>query len=160
MKIVKDCVVSIHYTLTGEAGEFMDSSEGQEPLTYLQGHGNLIPGLEGALEGKEKDEELKVTINPEDGYGPYRDELVQEIPKSNFDPEQPLAVGDQFQVETEVGPLVVQVTKIEGDNVHIDGNHPMAGKVLNFDVKIEEVRASTKEELEHGHAHGPGGHNH
>lgn len=160
MKIAKDCVVSIHYTLTGDDGEIMDSSDGQDPLTFLQGHGNLIPGLEKALEGKTKGEALKVTIAPEDGYGPYRDELVQEIPKSNFDPGQPLAVGDQFQVETEVGPLVVTVTEIKGDNVSIDGNHPMAGKTLNFDVKIEEVKEATEEELAHGHAHGPGGHDH
>lgn len=160
MKIAKDAVVSIHYTLTGDGGETLDSSQGGDPLTYLQGHGNLIPGLEAALEGKEKGNELKVTINPEDGYGPYRDELVQEIPKTNFDPGQPLNVGDQFQVDTEVGPLIVQVSKIEGDNVTIDGNHPMAGKTLNFDVKIEDVRAATDEELAHGHAHGPGGHDH
>ncbi|MFT6069286.1 MAG: FKBP-type peptidyl-prolyl cis-trans isomerase SlyD [Bacteriovoracaceae bacterium] len=160
MKIAKDCVVSIQYTLKGDDGAVMDSSEGQDPLTFLQGHGNLIPGLEKALEGKSKGEELKVSIAPEDGYGPYRDELVQDIPKSNFDPGQPLAVGDQFQVETEVGPLVVQVTKIEGENVSIDGNHPMAGKTLNFEVKVEEVREATEEELSHGHAHGPGGHNH
>lgn len=160
MKIEKNRVAVIHYKLTDDDGVIMDSSEGQEPLTYLQGHGNLIAGLEDALEGKEKGAKLNVSIKPEDGYGPYRDELIQEVPKENFDQEQELKVGDQFQVETEAGPLVVEVTKIEGENITIDGNHPMAGKTLNFDVTVEDVKEATEDELSHGHAHGPGGHEH
>lgn len=160
MNITQNAVVLIHYTLTNDAGETLDSSVGGEPLAYLHGNGNLIPGLEQALEGKQAGDKLSVKIAPADGYGEFDQSLVQRIPKRSFKGIPNLSVGMQLQAHSEHGPRVITVTQIVGDMVTVDGNHPLAGQNLNFEVEVTEVRAATEEELEHGHVHGPGGHHH
>lgn len=160
MQITQDAVVSIHYTLTDDKGETIDSSAGGDPLTYLQGHGNLIPGLENALDGKQAGDKLQVKVAPADGYGEYNKALVQSVPRRSFKGIKDVRVGMQFQVQGEGGPRAVTVTHIQGDMVTVDGNHALAGQNLNFAVEVTEVRAATEEELSHGHVHGPGGHHH
>ncbi|MEM8593829.1 MAG: peptidylprolyl isomerase [Pseudomonadota bacterium] len=153
MKIAKDAVVSMHYTLKNPAGEIVDSSEGQEPLVFLQGHGNIIPGLEAAIEGKAVGDTLDVTIPPAEGYGDRHDELVQKAPLNAFEGIDDLAVGMQLEAMTEQGPVPVHITAIEGDEVTVDGNHQLAGVELNFNIKVENIREATADELEHGHVH-------
>jgi len=160
MQIAKDKVVSIDYTLTNDAGEVLDSSEGAEPMVYLHGADNIIPGLEKELEGRKAGEALKVSIEPTDGYGEFNPELTQVVPSSMFEGVEKIEVGMQFQAETPDGVQVIRIAEVEGDNVTIDGNHPLAGQQLNFDVKVTEVRDASDEELEHGHVHGAGGHHH
>jgi FKBP-type peptidyl-prolyl cis-trans isomerase SlyD len=156
MQIAQNSVVAFHYTLTNETGEVLDSSEGRDPLTYLHGSGNIIPGLEKELEGHQDGEKLQVTVTPEEGYGEPQPSLVQEVPRDAFQGVESVEPGMQFQAQTQGGPLMVTVTKVEGDTVTVDGNHPLAGQKLNFDVEIAEVREATQEELEHGHVHGEG----
>lgn len=160
MQIENQKVVSIHYTLTNEAGQVLDSSENQEPLAYIHGHGNIIPGLENALAGLSKGEKLKVTVAPADGYGERDDSRVQAVPRSAFQGVDDIAPGMQFQAQSPEGIQLVTVVSVEGDEVTLDGNHPMAGITLIFDVEITDVRDATAEELDHGHVHGPGGHHH
>ncbi len=160
MQIEKDKVASIEYTLTSDNGEVLDSSDGKEPLAYIQGIGNLISGLEEALEGKSVGDALQVTISPEKAYGVRNDELIQVVDRSVFQGVEELQVGMQFQAQGDSGTHVIWVTDVEGDQVTIDGNHPLAGETLNFDVKVMDVRDASAEELEHGHVHGPGGHHH
>lgn len=148
------------YTLKNDQGETLDTSEGRSPLLYIQGIGNIIPGLEKALEGKEVGDHVKVRIAPEEGYGIKEETLIQKVPKDQFETSENLEIGMQFEVETAQGQLVVSVIKIEDDHIVVDGNHPLAGVSLNFDVKVKEVRPATAEELRHGHVHGPGGHHH
>ncbi|MCE8001316.1 FKBP-type peptidyl-prolyl cis-trans isomerase [Billgrantia ethanolica] len=157
MQIAQNSVVAFHYTLTNDAGEVLDSSEGRQPLTYLHGAGNIIPGLEKQLEGREAGEKLNVTVAPEEGYGEVQPQLVQEVPRDAFQGVEAVEPGMQFQAQTQGGPLMVTVTKIEGDTVTVDGNHPLAGQKLNFDVEIATVREASQEEIEHGHVHGEGG---
>jgi len=133
---------------------------GHEPLSYLHGAGNIIPGLEDALVGKVVGDKLNVSVNAAEAYGLRDDSLVQELPSNMFSGIDNIEVGMEFHAETEQGLQVVTVTKVEGDQVTIDGNHPLAGVDLTFDVEITEVRAATEEELNHGHAHGAGGHHH
>jgi FKBP-type peptidyl-prolyl cis-trans isomerase SlyD len=153
-------VVSIHYTLKGDAGEVIDSSAGGEPLAYLHGHGNLVPGLERELTGKNAGDKLQVKISPADGYGEHDPQLVQRVPRRALKGVGNVRVGMRLQAQTDHGPKPVTVTQITGDMVTLDGNHPLAGKNLNFDVEIAAVRAATEEELSHGHVHGAGGHHH
>ncbi len=160
MQITQDSVVLIHYTLTDDSGKTIDSSAGGEPLAYLHGNGNLIPGLERALEGKQSGDQVNVKIAPAEGYGEYDKELVQRVPKRALKGIGNVYVGMQLQAQSEHGARAVTVTQVAGDMVTIDGNHPLAGQNLNFDVKIEDVRAASEEELAHGHVHGPGGHHH
>lgn len=160
MQIENQKVVSIHYTLTNEAGQVLDSSENQEPLAYIHGHGNIIPGLENALAGLSKGEKLKVTVAPADGYGERDDSMVQAVPRSAFQGVDDISPGMQFQAQSPEGIQLVTVVSVEGDEVTLDGNHPMAGITLIFDVEITDVRDATAEELDHGHVHGPGGHHH
>lgn len=160
MPVANEMVVSIHYTLTNSAGEVLDSSEGSEPLTYLHGAGNIIPGLESALEGQETGNALKVEVAPEQGYGLVQDALIQEVPREAFGDVEDIQEGMRFQAQTNQGPVPIVVTKVTDESITVDGNHPLAGQTLFFDVSIEEVRAATEEELTHGHAHGPGGHHH
>ncbi|HWK74767.1 MAG TPA: peptidylprolyl isomerase [Povalibacter sp.] len=160
MQIAQDAVVSIHYTLTNDKGETLDSSAGGEPLAYLHGNGNLIPGLENALTGKQAGDKLTVKIAPADGYGEYDKELVQRVPRRSFRGISDVRVGMQFQVQAGGGARTVTVTHIAGDMITVDGNHALAGQNLNFDIEITEVRVATEEELAHGHVHGPGGHHH
>lgn len=160
MKIEKDTVVSIHYTLTDNDGNQLDSSQGQDPLVYLQGHQNIIPGLEKELEGKATGDKLTAKIAPADAYGEVNAELVQEVPRTQFQEPETLQLGMQFEVGTEAGPMLLAITALTDDTVTVDGNHPLAGVTLNFDVEVMEVRAASEEEVAHGHVHGPGGHQH
>ncbi|PMR69898.1 FKBP-type peptidyl-prolyl cis-trans isomerase [Halomonas heilongjiangensis] len=157
MQIAQNSVVAFHYTLTNDAGEVLDSSEGREPLTYLHGAGNIIPGLEKELEGRAAGDKLTATVQPAEGYGEQQPQLVQEVPRDAFQGVESVEPGMQFQAQTQGGPLMVTVTKVEGDTVTVDGNHPLAGQILNFDVEIAEVREASQEEIEHGHVHGAGG---
>ena len=160
MNISKGKVVSIHYALNDAAGEVLESSEGQAPLEYLHGHGNIIAGLEKALDGKAAGDKLKAVIPPEDGYGIRDETQVKELPLSSFQSQDEVAVGAQFQAETSQGPRLATVTKMDDKNVTVDLNHPLADQTLSFEIDIVEVREATEEELSHGHAHGPEGHNH
>ena len=160
MQVEKNKVVAIDYKLTNATGELIDSSTEHGPLTYIQGIGNLIPGLEKELEGKKAGDSLKVKIAAIDGYGERNDSLCQVVPRAQFESTEGLEIGMQFEVETEQGELVVSVTKIEGEDVTVDGNHPLAGVELHFDVTIKSVRDASAEELAHGHVHGEGGHQH
>ena len=160
MNISNNCVASIHYTLTNNEDKVIDSSEGQEPLAYLHGAGNIIPGLEKALAGKSVGDKLNVNIPAAEAYGVRDDNMVQELPSNMFSGIDKIEVGMEFHAETEQGLQVVTVTKVEGDTVTIDGNHPLAGVDLTFDVEVTEIRPATEEELSHGHAHGAGGHHH
>lgn len=160
MKIQENSVVSIDYTLTSDEGEVLDSSQGGEPLTYIHGMGNLIPGLERELEGKGMGVALKVRIAPEDAYGVRDEDMVARVPRTQMPKGAPLEVGMQFQAAGPEGAQVVTLVKVEDDAVWLDANHPLAGMHLTFDVTVVAVRAATAEELEHGHVHGPGGHHH
>jgi len=160
MKISKGKVVSIHYALTDPTGEVLDSSEGQAPLDYLHGYGNIIAGLEKALEDKEAGGKLKAVIPPEDGYGIREESLVKILPLASFQSPDEVAVGAQFQAETSEGPRLATVTKLDHKNVTVDLNHPLADQTLNFDIDVVAVREATEEELAHGHVHGPEGHGH
>lgn len=156
MKVEKNKVVSIHYTLTDNDGNQIDSSVGKEPLAYIHGVGGLIPGMEEGLEGKAVGAKFDIKVSPEKGYGEKNDKLVQNVPRSAFG-DQEVKPGMQFRTQDN---QVVTVTKVGLDNVTIDGNHPLAGVDLNFDVEVIEIREATSEELDHGHVHGPGGHHH
>jgi FKBP-type peptidyl-prolyl cis-trans isomerase SlyD len=160
MSISKDSVASFHYTLKDDDGNTIDSSAGQEPLPYLHGAGNIVPGLERELEGKTTGDKLSVIVKPVDGYGEMNESLVQELPKTMFAGVDDIKAGMDFHAETDNGQQMVTVTKVEEDTVTIDGNHPLAGKNLHFDIEVTEVREASPEELEHGHVHGPGGHHH
>jgi FKBP-type peptidyl-prolyl cis-trans isomerase SlyD len=160
MSITRDQVVSIHYTLRDDAGEVIDRSTEGEPLAYLHGRGQLIPGLERELTGRSAGDRLQVKIAPAEGYGEYDRELVQQVPRRALKGIGDVRVGMQLQAQTPEGPRAVTITQLSGDMVTLDGNHPLAGKNLNFDVEVAAVRAATEEELTHGHVHGPGGHHH
>ena len=157
MEIADQCVASFHYTLTNDSGEVLDSSEGRQPLSYLHGAGNIVRGLESALSGRSTGERFDVTVRPADGYGERVDQLVQVVPREAFKGIEQLEPGMRFQAQTQQGALPVVVTKIEGDQVTVDGNHPLAGQTLHFAVEVTEVREASAEELEHGHVHGEGG---
>ena len=160
MNISNNCVASFHYTLTDSTGKVLDSSEGQEPLSYLHGAGNIIPGLEKALVGKAVGDKLNVSVAAAEAYGERDDAMVQQLDSSMFSGIEQIEVGMEFHAETEHGLQVVTVTGVEGDQVTIDGNHPLAGVDLNFDVEVTDVREATEDEIAHGHAHGAGGHHH
>jgi FKBP-type peptidyl-prolyl cis-trans isomerase SlyD len=160
MSISQDQVVSIHYTLRDDAGEVIDSSAQGEPLSYLHGHGNLIAGLERELTGRKPGDRLQVKIAPGDGYGEYDQSLVQQVPRRALKGVGELRAGMRLQAQTPQGPRVVTVTRVSGDLVTLDGNHPLAGKNLNFEVEVAAVRPASEEELAHGHVHGAGGHHH
>lgn len=160
MQIADKTVVEIHYTLTNDEGAVLDSSEGQEPLAFLCGAQNIIPGLEKALIGKQVGDKLEVNVTPEEGYGEVHEEMIQKVPHENFEGIESVEVGMQFMAQAPWGEQPVTVIKVEDDGITLDGNHPMAGQNLNFAVEVVEVRAASDEEVEHGHAHGAGGHHH
>ena len=160
MQISKDSVVSMAYTLTNDEGQVIDTSAGGEPLVYLHGAQNIIPGLENALVGKEVGDKLTVNVVAADGYGEYNPELVQVVSKHLFGGVENIEAGMQFHAQTDYGMQVVTVAAVEGDEITVDGNHPLAGQNLNFDVEIMDIREASSEELEHGHVHGAGGHQH
>ena len=151
MQIARNTVVSIDYTLTDDEGTVLDSSTGREPLTYLHGAGTIIPGLENALEGQETGDELQVKIAPTDGYGERQDGLLAEVARSHFQEIDDLEVGMRFRVPTDQGDFrIVTVVGVADETVTIDGNHPLAGMTLNFDVTVREVRSATTEEVDGG----------
>lgn len=156
MLITKETVASIHYTLTDNEGNILDSSAGREPLQYLHGAGNLIMGMEEGLEGKTKGDKLKLKISPAKGYGEKDDSLIQKVPRSAFG-TQKVEKGMQFQTNN---GQVVTVTHVGLESITVDANHPLAGVELNFDVEVLSVRTATSDEVSHGHVHGPGGHHH
>jgi len=160
MQIANRHAVSFHYTLTDGQGNVIDSSDGREPLAYIHGEGHIVPGLEKALEGRSVGDQFKVDVVPEEGYGPRHPELVQVVPRAAFQGVDDLQPGMQFQGRNDQGAINVTISKIEGDNVTVDGNHPLAGQTLHFAVEITGVREATDEELSHGHVHGEGGHHH
>ena len=156
MPITDNDVVTIHYTLKDDADKVIDSSAGGEPLAYLHGHGNLVPGLERELSGKSVGDRLQVRVPAVEGYGEYDRALVQKVPRRALQGIANLRVGLRLQA----GDQAVTVTHLAGDMVTLDGNHPLAGQNLNFDVEITAVRPATEQELAHGHVHGDGGHHH
>ncbi len=153
-------VVSFHYTLTNAKGEKLESSFGNEPLMFLEGSGQIIPGLEEAIKALKTGDKKTITVPAAEAYGEVEPEMVVEVPKEKL-PKKDVAVGDQFHADAGDGHAqVVHVTKVTETHVTIDGNHPLAGQDLTFEVEIDSTREATQEELSHGHAHGPGGHNH
>jgi FKBP-type peptidyl-prolyl cis-trans isomerase SlyD len=154
MKISKHKVAAIHYTLTDNKGTVLDSSIGRDPLYYLHGEGNLIPGMEEGLEGQEKGKKLNLVISPEKGYGVRDENMIQKVPRSAFGGEK-VEKGMQFQTGN---GGVVTVTDVGLSEVTVDANHALAGVELNFDVEVIEVRDASTDEIAHGHVHGPGGH--
>ncbi|MEZ5529862.1 MAG: peptidylprolyl isomerase [Porticoccaceae bacterium] len=160
MNITENAVVLFHYTLTDEDGVQLDSSSDTAPLAYIHGHNNIIPGLEKAMEGKTEGDSMKVTVPAAEAYGEYHDHMVQEVPREAFQGIDEVKPGMRFEAQTPSGPISVVVTATTDDTVTVDGNHPLAGKDLTFEVSIESVREATEEELSHGHVHGPGGHQH
>lgn len=155
MQITDKTAVSFHYTLTNPSGEQLDSSRGEEPLLYLHGAGNIIAGLEAALAGKSAGDTFSVTIPPEDGYGELEPEMVQVVSKKMFE-GMDVEVGMQFHADVSHGSGIITITEIDGDDVTIDGNHPLAGETLIFDVEVVDVRPATDDEMAHGHVHGSG----
>ncbi|MDA0791435.1 MAG: peptidylprolyl isomerase [Proteobacteria bacterium] len=154
MKIETNKVVSIHYELTNEAGETLDSSSGKDPLTYLHGTGALIPGLEKELEGKNQGDELTAVIPPEQAYGELDQNLIRDVDRAAFGDVEKLEPGMQFQASGNNDSVqVISVVEVKEDVVTVDANHPLAGMTLTFDVKVDDVREVTEEELAHGHAH-------
>lgn len=160
MQIAKHKVVSIDYTLTDTEGKVLDTSDGQGPMSYIQGIGNLISGLEKALEGKAAGASLSVSVPPEEGYGARDDAMRQAVPRDRFESDTSIEIGMRFQVMNESSPQVVTVVEVDEENVTIDANHPLAGETLNFVVTVIDVREASPEELEHGHVHGSDGHDH
>jgi FKBP-type peptidyl-prolyl cis-trans isomerase SlyD len=161
MKIVDGCVVTMDYTLKAEDGSLLDTSEGDEPLHYLHGTGQIVPGLEAELVGKEAGTKMSVTVSPEKGYGVRHDDRVLTVPRSQLPEGQDPEVGMQLEAQGRGGEhVILWVTEVGTDTVTLDGNHPLAGQTLFFDVEIKDVRLATKDELSHGHAHGPDGHHH
>ena len=153
--------VAMHYTLTGENGEVIDSSSGSEPLHYLHGARNIVAGLERQITGLSVGDKVNAVVPPEEGYGLRHGPGPQPVPRTNFPPEANIQAGMVFHAQDEQGQAFpVWVTGVEGDEVFIDGNHPLAGVTLNFAVEIVSIRAATEEEQSHGHVHGPGGHHH
>ncbi len=154
VKVQDGQVVSMEYTLHVD-GELVDSSEGQEPLEFLQGEGNIIPGLEDELYGMGIGESKEVVVAAEDGYGLLDPDAFIDVPKSQFPAEIPLEAGVELQVQDENGnPMMARIDRVDNENVKLDFNHPLAGKELHFKVKVVGLRDATEEELEHGHVHG------
>jgi len=157
MNIADKKVVSFHYTVSNAAGEQVESSRERDPMSYLHGSGNIIPGLEKAMDGKTAGEQFKVTIEPADAYGERNESGVQRVPAKHFKGAGRLEPGQVVTLQTRNGPMQATVVKVGRFNVDIDRNHPLAGQSLTFDVEITDVRDATEEEISHGHVHGAGG---
>jgi FKBP-type peptidyl-prolyl cis-trans isomerase SlyD len=161
LMVGQNMVVSFHYTLKNKAGEVVDTSSGQEPLMYLHGHSQIVPGLENALTGKVSGNKLSVVVEPADGYGERRDDLVLTMPSSSGKLPDGVGVGDMLELRSPEGMRVpAKILEIKEDSIVVDANHPLAGEALYFDVELTSVREATKQELEHGHTHGAHGHDH
>ena len=157
MKIEKNVVVSLAYQVKTEEGVVVDQSTAEAPLDYLHGHDNLIVGLEKALEGKVAGDKFSITVAPEEAYGEHMDEMIQRVPADVFQGVEQIEVGMRFLADTDQGPIPVEVTEVDGDEVVVDGNHMLAGQTLGFEVEVIAVRAATEEEATHGHVHQEGG---
>lgn len=158
MQVTANKAVSIDYTLSNDAGDVLDSSNGGAPLVYLHGAGNIIPGLEKALEGKQQGDEVKVSVEPAEAYGEFNSELVAVLGRHMFEGVDTLEEGMQFHASGPDGSMqIVTIKAVEGDEVTVDGNHPLAGQRLNFEVKVVDIRDANEEEIAHGHIHGEGG---
>ncbi|QIM62262.1 peptidylprolyl isomerase [Pasteurellaceae bacterium Orientalotternb1] len=157
MKIAKNVVPSIAYQVRTQDGVLVDEAPANQPLEYLHGHNNLVIGLENALEGKAVGDTFEVRVKPEEGYGEYNENMVQRVPKEVFMGVDELEVGMRFIADTDVGPLPVVITAVEGDEVVVDGNHMLAGQELLFSVEVVATREATLEEIAHGHVHQAGG---
>lgn len=161
LAIANDHVVTIHYRLTLDDGSIADESFGGDPLVYLHGARNIVPGLERQLAGKHKGDKIEAVVAANEGYGEYDPTAEQTVPKTAFPPNVALQVGMQFQTRARNGqPMPVWIRAIKDDQVVVSANHPMAGQRLNFTVEVLDVRKATHEEKQHGHVHGPGGHHH
>jgi FKBP-type peptidyl-prolyl cis-trans isomerase SlyD len=165
MQIGTNAVVSMNYLVATVDGEHVDKSEEGQPMVYLHGHGQIIPGLEAALEGRSRGEKITTTVQPADAYGDYDQELDLRVGKDAFpeDVQDQLKPGFQFMAEHpgKAGEsMLFTVHRIEQDDVLVSGNHPLAGQTLTFTIEVLEVRLASADELSHGHAHGPGGHHH
>ncbi|MFW5444359.1 MAG: peptidylprolyl isomerase [Methylococcaceae bacterium] len=156
MQIADKLAVSIHYVLTNATGEQLDSSRDEDPMVYLHGSGQIIPGLESALKGKVVGDKFVVSIPPADAYGERRDDMLQVVAKTMFEGIEKVEEGMQFHADASQGVSVVTVTKVDGDDITIDGNHPLAGESLTFDVEVMDIRPATEDELSHQHIHGEG----
>ncbi|MGO2319220.1 MAG: peptidylprolyl isomerase [Vibrio toranzoniae] len=157
MKIEKNVVVSLAYQVKVEDGVVVDQSTVEAPLDYLHGHNNLITGLEKELEGKVAGDKFSATVTPEEAYGEHNDALVQRVPSDVFQGVEEIEVGMRFLADTDQGPIPVEITEVDGDEVVVDGNHMLAGQTLTFDVEVVAVREATEEEVQHGHVHQEGG---
>jgi FKBP-type peptidyl-prolyl cis-trans isomerase SlyD len=160
MQIADDMAVLINYKVANSDGEVLDTSDGDEPLAYIHGQGDIVPGLEQALAGKTIGDRVQVTVTPELGYGVREEAKVQTVPRDAFESDAQIEPGMRFQAESDDGDVIVTVTSVTEEEVTIDANHPLAGQTLSFDVEVVAVRVCTEEELAHGHIHGPGGHHH
>lgn len=160
MNVDKDKVVTFHYTLKDANGEEMESSREAEPMTYLHGGSNIIIGLEKAMQGRKTGDAFEVTIGPEEAYGVRQDVNIQRIPLKKLKGVGKIMPGQILNLQTKEGPVQVTVVKVGRFNVDVDANHPLAGETLTFDIEVTGVRDASAEEIEHGHVHGPGGHEH
>ena len=160
MQITRNSVAAFHYTLTDDQGQVIDSSAGRDPLAYLHGSGQIVPGLEKQMEGRSAGDKFSAEVAPEEGYGVHHPELMQEVPREAFQGVEDIQPGMQFQGRGPQGEINVTVTRVDNDKVFIDGNHPLAGKTLHFAIEVADVREASAEELAHGHVHGIGGHHH
>ena len=160
LRIDADTVVTFHYTLRGEDGALIESSEGKDPVIYMHGHANIVPGLETEMTGKQGGDKFTATVAPELAYGPHDPNAVQRVPTKHLATKGKIEPGQMVAVNTRQGERYARVVKVGHFNVDLDLNHPLAGKTLVFDIEVVDVRAATAEEIEHGHAHGPGGHGH
>jgi FKBP-type peptidyl-prolyl cis-trans isomerase SlyD len=156
----KDKVVTFHYTLKNKSGEQIESSHESDPISYLHGANNIISGLEKAMEGHAIKDEFSAIISPADGYGERNENNIQRIPLKRLKGLGKISVGQVLNLETNKGQVQVTVLKVGRFNVDVDGNHPLAGQELTFDIEIADIRDGSEEELQHGHVHGPGGHHH
>jgi len=160
MNIENKKVVSFHYTLKNAQGEQIESSRDRDPMVYLHGLGSIIPGLEKAMAGKKAGDSFEVVVEPAEAYGERNESGIQRIPAKHFKHAERLEVGQPVILQTQQGQVQVTVVKVGRFNIDVDRNHPLAGQTLTFDVEVTDVREATAEELEHGHAHGPGGAHH
>jgi FKBP-type peptidyl-prolyl cis-trans isomerase SlyD len=158
MTITKSSVVLFDYTLTDDDKEIIDSSKDGGPLAYLHGEGQIVKGLEKVMEGKKAGDSFSVTVSPEEAYGMPDPAKIAVVSADQIEGGEDLEEGMQLEASNDEGEQIVVVSKIEGDKVTLDGNHPLAGMTLHFDITVREVRAATAEEIAHGHVHGPGGH--
>lgn len=150
--IAKDKVVSMHYRLTNNDGEVLDSSEGRDPLNYLHGHGNIVPGLEKEMEGKAVGDEFDVVVPPAEGYGEHQEEAVAVVPREQINLPD-IKEGMKLQAQSPQGPIPLKVVKVTDEEVTVDSNHELAGVTLNFHIEVVEIRDAEQVELDHGHAH-------